>query len=181
MGPLSTFYSQEVMTWLRNNPGRIVTQFQLGKLFGIAYAKAATLQNALSGFSKTGIYPLNPNIFSDHDFVSASTTDNDITDSQTIANFSENVIHDTRVDKNNPVPEPKPSTAEVLPIYSQPITFGQSAVSPQPCTSWQSAMSPQPKTSRQSASISLAFSPADILPNPHVLRKTISNGGVSER
>ncbi|XP_026319551.1 uncharacterized protein LOC113230034 [Hyposmocoma kahamanoa] len=112
MGPLSTFYTQEVMIWLRNNPGRIVTQYQLGKLFGIAYAKAATLQNALSGFSKTGIYPLNPNIFSDHDFVSASTTDNDITGSQTMANFSENVIHDTRVDKN------KPLTAEVLPIYS---------------------------------------------------------------
>jgi hypothetical protein len=29
MGPLSTFYSQQVQLWLRNHPGRVVTQFQM--------------------------------------------------------------------------------------------------------------------------------------------------------
>lgn len=37
MAPLSTFYSQEVETFLRNNPGRVVTIYQIGNLFGKAY------------------------------------------------------------------------------------------------------------------------------------------------
>lgn len=55
MGPLSTFYSQEVQLWLRNHPGRVVTQFQMASLFGTAYNRAATMQNAVSAFTKTGI------------------------------------------------------------------------------------------------------------------------------
>lgn len=46
--PMNAFYSQELMTWLRNYPGRIVAQFQLGRLYGAAYAKIVTLQNAMS-------------------------------------------------------------------------------------------------------------------------------------
>lgn len=75
MSPLSTFYTQEVNTWLRNNPGRVVTQFQLSKLFGAAYCKAATIQNAVSGFTKTGIFPTNRNVFSEADFAAAETTE----------------------------------------------------------------------------------------------------------
>lgn len=58
MSPLSTYYTQEVNAWRRNNPGRTVNQFQISKLFGAAYCKAATLQNAASGFAKTGIFQL---------------------------------------------------------------------------------------------------------------------------
>ncbi|CAH1969809.1 unnamed protein product [Acanthoscelides obtectus] len=80
MGPLSTFYSQEVKTWLRTNPGRVVTQFQVGRLFGQAYARAATVQTAVSGFSKTGIYPLSPQVFGEADFAAAETTERRPTD-----------------------------------------------------------------------------------------------------
>ncbi|CAH1965165.1 unnamed protein product [Acanthoscelides obtectus] len=79
MGPLSTFYSQEVR-WLRTNPGRVVTQFQVGRLFGQAYARAATVQTAVSGFSKTGIYPLSPQVFGEADFAAAETTERRPTD-----------------------------------------------------------------------------------------------------
>lgn len=150
MGPLSTFYSQEVATWLRNNPGRIVTQFQTGKLFGIAHAKAATLQNAMSGFLKTGICPLNKNIFSDHDFVSASTTDA-IEPEAVAPNVSATIANvDTDRTKQHSDKDHAPglSTAE---------------------------RSPQPSTSRNSAATTLTFSPADIMPKPHVVRKNVSS------
>lgn len=75
MGPLSKFYSQEIKTWLQNNPGRVVTQFQIAKLFGVAYEKAATLETAASGFRKTGIYPTDANIFGESDFAPAETTE----------------------------------------------------------------------------------------------------------
>lgn len=78
MGPLSTYYSDEVKTWLRLHPGRPVTIYQVGKLFGVAFQKAASVQNAVSGFRKCGIFPLNPNVFEEWMFSPSKTTDNPI-------------------------------------------------------------------------------------------------------
>ena len=75
MGPLSTYYSKEVENYIFNHPGRTVTQFQVGELFGRAYLKAATPSNALSGFRKCGIAPFNDGVFTEHDFLAATVTD----------------------------------------------------------------------------------------------------------
>lgn len=75
MAPLSTFYSQEVETFLRNNPGRVVTIYQIGKLFGKAYLRAATPNNAIHGFEKTGLFPVNRHVFTDDMFIAADPTD----------------------------------------------------------------------------------------------------------
>ena len=53
---------------MSQNPGRAVTPFQVGFLFGNAYGKAATVRNAMNGFRKAGIYPFNPAVFEDHEF-----------------------------------------------------------------------------------------------------------------
>ncbi|CAK1596501.1 unnamed protein product [Parnassius mnemosyne] len=47
----------------------------MSSLFGTAYNRAATMPNAVSAFSKTGICPLNPNIFTDVDFAPSQTTE----------------------------------------------------------------------------------------------------------
>ena len=47
---------------------RVVTAFQVAKLFGIAYTKAAIAQKAINGFKKTGLFPTNRNIFEPHGF-----------------------------------------------------------------------------------------------------------------
>lgn len=75
MKPLSTFYSAEIQKWLRSHPGRVVTSFQTAKLASNAFIKAATMQTAISGFRTTGIWPVDPFVFTEVDFVSASTTD----------------------------------------------------------------------------------------------------------
>ncbi|KAF2903826.1 hypothetical protein ILUMI_02352 [Ignelater luminosus] len=62
---------------LRNNPGCAVRQYQISKLFGTAYCKTATLQNAMAGFAKTGIFPTNPHKFTNVDFAAAATIDKD--------------------------------------------------------------------------------------------------------
>lgn len=64
-GPLSTYYNQSISIWLKNNPGRTVSVYQVGTLFREAYEKAAVMKNAVSGFSNTGIFPFNPEIFPD--------------------------------------------------------------------------------------------------------------------
>jgi hypothetical protein len=75
MRPLSTFYTQEVERWLREHPGRCVTIYQVAALFTEAYLKSATALNARNGFRKTGIFPLNRDIFQDHEFAPADATD----------------------------------------------------------------------------------------------------------
>lgn len=48
---------------------------QLAVIFGLAFIKAATMSTAINGFQKTGIYPFNPDVFNDNDFMAAETTD----------------------------------------------------------------------------------------------------------
>ncbi|KAJ8960077.1 hypothetical protein NQ318_009519 [Aromia moschata] len=130
VAPLCAYYSQEQKTWLRNNPGRVITHFQICKLFGIAYEKAATLQTAASGFRKTGIYPTNFNVFGEADFVAAETTEREQNvdeNSQATNNVNpsaeehssdirqpegqpDNVIHEDEEDRVRPItPQPGPS------------------------------------------------------------------------
>ena len=75
MKPLSTFYSQEVEKWLLNHPGRVVTVEQLPLLFRDAYLRAASALTAVNGFRKTGIWPINRDVFSEADFAAAVPTD----------------------------------------------------------------------------------------------------------
>lgn len=75
MAPLATFYEQEVRKWLINHPGRCVTIFQVAKLFGTAFQRAAVMQTAINGFQKTGIYPFNRDIFPDYLYAPSETTE----------------------------------------------------------------------------------------------------------
>jgi hypothetical protein len=75
MKPLNTFYAQEVERWLLNHPGRVVTVNQLPELFGAAYLRSASALTAVNGFMKTGIWPINRNVFSEADFAAALPTD----------------------------------------------------------------------------------------------------------
>lgn len=70
MFPFKTHYAAAIENWLWSHSNRIVRKLQIDSLFGEAYSRAATVQNAISGFSKTGIAPFNPNAFGDADFLS---------------------------------------------------------------------------------------------------------------
>lgn len=91
-GALKTYYSQVCDAWMVNNPGKVIRDADIGRLFGEAYNKAATVGNAVNGFKACDIEPYNPNIFSDDDFASAVVTERPIERSQ------------------NPVPSPLHST-----------------------------------------------------------------------
>ena len=73
--PLSTFYTQAVERFLKQNPGRVVTVYQLVRLFGEAYLKAASQTTAINGFKKCGISPVDKTVFSEHDFAPAQATE----------------------------------------------------------------------------------------------------------
>lgn len=75
MKSLSVFNDQEVTVWLQYNPGLIVSQFQIAKLYENTFVRAATMTTAIDGFHMTGIWPVNPGIFNEHDFAPSLTTD----------------------------------------------------------------------------------------------------------
>ncbi|KAJ4428125.1 hypothetical protein ANN_24139 [Periplaneta americana] len=73
--PMKTYYNQAVESWLHNNRGKTFDIYAVAEAAGIAYPKAFTPQNILSGFRKSGIYPLDTEIFTDDDFLGAYVTD----------------------------------------------------------------------------------------------------------
>ena len=74
MAPLSKNYSNEVRKWLRTHYPRVVTEYQIPELFEIAYMKSANMMAVVNGFRKTGISPLNPEVFDDWMFEPPETT-----------------------------------------------------------------------------------------------------------
>jgi hypothetical protein len=73
--PLKDFLSQMCDKWMVNNPGRVITQFQMAEIFGEAYPKAATMGKGINGFKDCGIYPINKYIFDEEDFLPCTVTD----------------------------------------------------------------------------------------------------------
>lgn len=69
--PMSSYYIQATENWLRTNPGRQVTQYQVASLFTKAYQRAAVIGNIANGFKAAGIWPLNTNVFPEHLFEAA--------------------------------------------------------------------------------------------------------------
>ncbi|XP_045449135.1 uncharacterized protein LOC123657659 [Melitaea cinxia] len=94
-GPLKTAYKQECNILMKTELGRKITQNDIASLFRKAYQKIASIPKAEAGFAATGIYPLNPDVFTDEDFLAAE-----------ILNSSELMISvEERRNQDNKTPE----------------------------------------------------------------------------
>lgn len=69
--PLELYYTEANEKWLRSHPGLALQQYQVAQFLGEAYPRAAVMANAMNGFRKTGIWPVDRNVFSDVDFAPA--------------------------------------------------------------------------------------------------------------
>lgn len=74
MKPLNTYYDKEATNFLRTNGGNVITVKQVADICGLAYIKATSMSTAINAFKKTGIWPLNPDVFTDVNFMAAETT-----------------------------------------------------------------------------------------------------------
>ena len=68
MGPLKTFYCQEIEKELRSHPGRVVTVYHIRELFGNVYKRAATGELTANGFRAKDLFPCEKNISKPYDF-----------------------------------------------------------------------------------------------------------------
>ena len=70
-----TYYYQHLNQWMRAHPGRPVTMLEICQLFSKAYGQAATVGNAVNGFRKTELFPVNSLVFNDSEFEPANVPD----------------------------------------------------------------------------------------------------------
>lgn len=74
-GPYKSRYKIAMNEWMLSNPGVTVTIYNVGQFVKEAFFKTFTPHNLTQGFIKTGIHPLNSNIFSDEEFLPSYVTD----------------------------------------------------------------------------------------------------------
>ena len=89
-GPLKHYWSRECHEWMAKNPYKLMSKVHFNTVFSKAWAKAALPSNAIAGFKKAGIHPLNEEAIpvysqssSTSNNSSASNYNNSITDSST--------------------------------------------------------------------------------------------------
>ncbi|CAH2012970.1 unnamed protein product [Acanthoscelides obtectus] len=106
MYDLSVYHNQELEKWMNNHLGRVVSVFQITKVFAGAYLKAAIPLNAINGFMKCGIYPLNQDVFADVDYVAAEAIEMDIEakDSCNSMSVLANPPSGTEIAESRPIP-----------------------------------------------------------------------------
>ena len=68
-GPLKKIWGPEQQTWMRNNPGKTMT------IFDLPWPQSAVSGKIIKGFEVTGIYPFNRNIFTDFEYAPSFVTD----------------------------------------------------------------------------------------------------------
>lgn len=156
MSPLSTYYSSEVQRWMQQHPGRPITISQIGKLFGNAFMKAASVQTAVSGFRKTGIHPLNPEIFPDWMFKPAETTNRSIQGER-----NDNRLPEPRNSPPRTPPRTPPTSLPRSPLRKPPST------TPIPTEQFYANSTPSCSHTTQN----FVITPQQVVPVPHSERK----------
>lgn len=76
-GPFKTFYNTAMNNWMSisTNVGKPATIYDVAESVGRSFPLAFTPNNILTGFKKSGLYPLNEDIFPEHEFLSSYVTD----------------------------------------------------------------------------------------------------------
>ena len=124
--PLKAYFNNACQRWMRNHPGRCIKTEHLGELLKEAYLKAATLENAGSGFRNSKIVPFNPPVIPDHSRKPAEVFSEDVSAmiGDEVFNAIENNEDYSTFSSIIPIPQisvtPKNTSGEKSEIISSP-------------------------------------------------------------
>nr|XP_023028779.1 jerky protein homolog-like [Leptinotarsa decemlineata] len=79
-GPLKRHFNSAADAWLRFNPSKVLNIYDIPTILEDAFPLAVTPLNIQKGFSVTGIWPNNIEIFHDDEFLPAEVTNRPITE-----------------------------------------------------------------------------------------------------
>lgn len=179
-GPLKKYVNSLCDSWLRNNPGKTMSIYDIPGIVRDALPLAATPKNIQSGFRVSGLYPINRHIFNDDEFLTSAVTDrptplnNQGTDESTKTPINVDPVNEEET-LQIPRTSPEPPIAKI-PISKSPTPgCSRDALYFNPC-SMASPISLKPlsvvipTTSKSPkpgfSSDTLYYSPSDIRPFP---------------
>jgi hypothetical protein len=74
-GPFKNSINSAADGWMRSNPGKTMSIYNLPHLAALALPRAATPVNIKAGFRVSGVFPFNVDIFTEEDFMPSAVTD----------------------------------------------------------------------------------------------------------
>ncbi len=77
-GPLKRHINSACDAWMRNNPGKTMSIYDIPGIVAIAYPLAAAPLNIQAGFKGAGVKPYNRDVFLDTEFAPSYVTDRPI-------------------------------------------------------------------------------------------------------
>ncbi|KAJ4435553.1 hypothetical protein ANN_18169 [Periplaneta americana] len=178
-GPLKCALNKECDLFMKCHAAEKITPYDVPGLFNKAYSRVASVEKAARGFQCAGIWPLNPDVFDDDDFMAAENLQQreTQTENNTLPVADEDNESSSRPDQfaqgtsgidmttvsNNPTP-----SASERPKSCTKITLPDRQMSSAPNNS----TTTEPATPKSSTTISVAeISP---IPGPSNISRTIS-------
>lgn len=84
-GPVKKAVNTSCDNWMRSNPGKVMTIYDIPGIVKTSFEIAVTPRNVSAGFSTTGLWPVNTEIFQDADYLPSQITDRPLATSQSSA------------------------------------------------------------------------------------------------
>ena len=116
--PFKTGFNKAMDNWMRCNPGKTVTIYDIPALVNEAQMVAMTPRNITSGFHSTGSWPYNSDIFPETAFAPAYVTDRDLLPGSGFTS-----------DDLQPLQNQSPAAYNIQPSVDTPEEAGPSSVS----------------------------------------------------
>ncbi|XP_060865508.1 uncharacterized protein LOC132941462 [Metopolophium dirhodum] len=108
-------------SWIKSNPGKRFTIYDLPSVTSNALVNAATPKNIINGFSVSGVWPFNRNVFDDDEYA-PSTVTNIVLDS------TDNMLPNETSDNTETVI----TNIITETLSQQPITISPESIRPYP-------------------------------------------------
>jgi hypothetical protein len=98
-GTFKKFVNNASDVWLRSNPERTMTVYDIPSIVSQSLPNALTPNNIKYGFFVTGTRPFNGDIFTDEDFLPSAVTDRPLQDTQNLTRTTECHISNSYLEK----------------------------------------------------------------------------------
>ncbi|KAK4882170.1 hypothetical protein RN001_005489 [Aquatica leii] len=106
---------RECDLYMKSKPGEAITVYKIAELFQKAYSIIATVAKEISEFASTGIYPINPNVFSDEVFPLENTVNENLGEELNNVEAINNKLSEDDQKQNNNVQRKTVTFAEMSP------------------------------------------------------------------